>query len=150
VIKVYYSGVWDLLHVGHIHALRRAAALGDHLTVGVITDEFAKSYKAMPIVPYRERVFIISQLRFVNEVIPSRWWDDNLAYCLENGITVRAVGRQFGEQHPLQRKIRAKMERLGIKYVDIPWGPDISTTLIKERIVRREKEKIVNSACGCS
>lgn len=33
-------GTFDLLHVGHINILRRAAALGNKVFVGISTDEF--------------------------------------------------------------------------------------------------------------
>ena len=37
--KVITYGTFDLLHKGHIRLLKRAKALGDHLTVCVSTDE---------------------------------------------------------------------------------------------------------------
>jgi len=35
MIIIYTTGVFDLLHIGHIKILKRARALGDKLTVGV-------------------------------------------------------------------------------------------------------------------
>ncbi|GAG25015.1 unnamed protein product, partial [marine sediment metagenome] len=39
---VYTTGIWDLLHIGHVRYLRRAKAFGDVLIVGVVGDELAK------------------------------------------------------------------------------------------------------------
>ncbi|MBT1002476.1 Gfo/Idh/MocA family oxidoreductase [Paenarthrobacter sp. DKR-5] len=39
-VKVITYGTFDLLHEGHLRLLRRAKALGDHLIVGVTSDQF--------------------------------------------------------------------------------------------------------------
>ncbi len=38
--KVITYGTFDLLHKGHVRLLKRAKALGDHLTVCLSSDEF--------------------------------------------------------------------------------------------------------------
>ena len=38
--RVITYGTFDILHIGHLNLLNRAAALGDELHVGVSTDEF--------------------------------------------------------------------------------------------------------------
>ena len=40
MIIVYTSGVFDLLHPGHINLLRRARAFGDKLIVDGLTKDF--------------------------------------------------------------------------------------------------------------
>jgi len=64
-------GVWDMLHVGHVRLLQRAAARCDHLIVGVTTDEFAVERKGRaPIVPYAERCEVLLGVRGVTSVMP--------------------------------------------------------------------------------
>lgn len=41
----YTSGVYDLLHIGHINLLRNAKSMCDKLVVGVSTDKLVKKYK---------------------------------------------------------------------------------------------------------
>ncbi|GGD77347.1 adenylyltransferase/cytidyltransferase family protein [Lacimicrobium alkaliphilum] len=67
--RIITFGTFDVFHVGHINLLERARALGDHLTVGISSDELNISKKGRsPIYPYVSRAKIIQSLRFVDEV----------------------------------------------------------------------------------
>jgi cytidyltransferase-like protein len=148
MIKVFYSGTWDLFHYGHLEALKTAAILGDTkssygwLTVGVVTSDFARSFKNTPVIPYEQRAMIVGSLKCVNQVVPHRSWCDNIDLILEEGFDIRAIGPEHGGQHPLQLKVRCALEAAGIEYVVIPRTPNISTTLIKERIRNAEHIKV--------
>ncbi|MCH2111035.1 MAG: adenylyltransferase/cytidyltransferase family protein [Polyangiaceae bacterium] len=62
-------GTFDVLHIGHIRILERAAACGDRLIVGVSSDALNFSKKGRnPIYPEAERMAIIAALRCVDEV----------------------------------------------------------------------------------
>ena len=41
--KVITYGTYDMLHQGHINLLKRARDLGDHLIVGVTSEDFDKA-----------------------------------------------------------------------------------------------------------
>jgi rfaE bifunctional protein nucleotidyltransferase chain/domain len=68
---VMTNGAFDLLHVGHLHSLERARALGDLLVVGVNSDASIHAYKApnRPILPERERAMLIAGLGCVDYVV---------------------------------------------------------------------------------
>lgn len=67
----FSPGVFDLFHVGHLDLLRRAAERCDRLVVGVLADEAAEEmFGARPIVPAIERMEIVSNVRYVTEVVP--------------------------------------------------------------------------------
>ena len=68
--RVYVDMVGDLFHAGHVALLRAARELGDHLVVGVLSDETAAAYKRRPIMTLTERVAVIEACRYVDEVIP--------------------------------------------------------------------------------
>ena len=63
--RVLVHGVWDLLHVGHIHHLHQASLLGDELYVSVVPDEFCTKRK--PIHPEKDRLRVIMHLRDVTD-----------------------------------------------------------------------------------
>jgi glycerol-3-phosphate cytidylyltransferase len=67
--KIITFGTFDVFHVGHVRILQRAAALGDHLSVGISSDRFNKSKKGrLPIYSQDDRLEIILALSCVNEV----------------------------------------------------------------------------------
>lgn len=68
--KVVASGVFDILHPGHIYYLREAKKLGDHLTVILARDKSVETMKGKkPIKPEEERRLLISELKCVDEAI---------------------------------------------------------------------------------
>ena len=67
--RVYVDMVADLFHYGHANFLRQAKQFGDHLIVGIHSDEVVKEYKRTPILTMRERVDTVSSCRYVDEVI---------------------------------------------------------------------------------
>jgi glycerol-3-phosphate cytidylyltransferase len=76
---VYTYGVYDLFHVGHLNSLKQAKKQGDILVVGVFTTHTAMKFKRRPIIPFEQRMEIIRNIRFVDEVrplnnlIPDKW-----------------------------------------------------------------------------
>ncbi len=65
----YAPGAYDLFHVGHLNLLRRAADHCDHLIAGVVSDEMLLATKGrLPVVPLAERMEIVRNVRFVDEV----------------------------------------------------------------------------------
>ncbi|HEX9428640.1 MAG TPA: D-glycero-beta-D-manno-heptose 1-phosphate adenylyltransferase [Candidatus Polarisedimenticolia bacterium] len=68
---VFTNGVFDLLHVGHVALLEKAASFGDILIVGVNSDGSVRRLKGpgRPIVPLAERMEMLAGLRSVDLVI---------------------------------------------------------------------------------
>ncbi|KAK9853648.1 hypothetical protein WJX84_001343 [Apatococcus fuscideae] len=68
---VYVDGAFDLFHVGHIEALRKAKQQGDFLLVGVHTDEDVQERRGphLPIMDLHERSLSVLACKYVDEVI---------------------------------------------------------------------------------
>ena len=65
----FTAGAFDMFHVGHLNLIKNAKARCDYLIVGVNTDALVSSYKKKKvIVPLKERMEIISALKYVDEV----------------------------------------------------------------------------------
>jgi FAD synthetase len=68
-IRVLVGGVFDILHVGHIHFLKQAKELGDELIVIVAHDETVRMQKRRePINPAEDRAELLRAIRYVDEV----------------------------------------------------------------------------------
>jgi rfaE bifunctional protein nucleotidyltransferase chain/domain len=68
---VFTNGVFDLLHLGHITYLAKAAELGDKLVIGLNTDASVKRLKgeSRPINDQSNRAALLAALFFVDAVI---------------------------------------------------------------------------------
>ncbi len=70
-IVAWTNGVFDVLHVGHLHSLRAARAFGDVLIVGVNADAAVTAAKGAgrPVFPVAERVELLCALDVVDAVV---------------------------------------------------------------------------------
>ena len=68
---VFTNGCFDILHLGHIDYLSRAASFGDILIIGVNTDESVKGLKGSgrPINDESSRAQLLAALEFVDVVV---------------------------------------------------------------------------------
>ena len=68
---VFTNGCFDILHVGHIRYLKKAAALGDRLVLAVNSDSSVKALKgeSRPFVPESERMEILAALEMVDYLV---------------------------------------------------------------------------------
>ena len=74
---VLVTGGFDPLHSGHIAYFKAARELGDHLVVGLNSDDWLTRKKGQPFMPIEERMAIVSELECVDEVIGFNDSDDS-------------------------------------------------------------------------
>ncbi len=63
------SGVFDIIHLGHIHYLEEARKLGDELVVVVATDRTVRKMKHEPVTPGVMRVQLVNSLKSVDKAV---------------------------------------------------------------------------------
>lgn len=138
--KVYAYVVGDLLHVGHLKALRQARSLGDYLIVGVITDAGAAAYKRRPIIPLEERMELIANLKCVDEVVVQEELDPtgNLKKIMPDVLV-------HGDDWPADYPGAEFMRSINREAVQVKYFPGQSTTGIIEKILAVMKNEGVNS-----
>jgi len=68
---VFTNGVFDLLHIGHITYLSKAAELGDKLVIGLNSDSSVKRIKGddRPVNDQNSRAALLAALFFVDAVV---------------------------------------------------------------------------------
>ncbi|MFW6009806.1 MAG: adenylyltransferase/cytidyltransferase family protein [Actinomycetota bacterium] len=67
--RVMASGVFDILHPGHLHYLNEARKLGDELYVVVATDNTVRRKKHEPITPEEMRLELVGSLKPVDRAL---------------------------------------------------------------------------------
>ena len=80
-----------LLHHGHIRLLKKAAELGKVVVALTTDDEILMKKGYTPELSFEERKEILLAIKYVSEVIPSKWLLDD-AYIIENQIDVLVHG----------------------------------------------------------
>lgn len=68
---VFTNGCFDILHIGHLSYLLKAASLGDQLIIGLNADESVRKLKGenRPVNDVRSRALMLAALYFVDAVI---------------------------------------------------------------------------------
>ncbi|XP_006635464.1 ethanolamine-phosphate cytidylyltransferase [Lepisosteus oculatus] len=69
VVRVWCDGCYDMVHYGHSNQLRQARAMGDHLIVGVHTDEEIAKHKGPPVFTQAERYKMVRAIKWVDEIV---------------------------------------------------------------------------------
>ena len=72
MVRVMASGVFDLIHPGHISYRKQARAFGDELVVVVACDDTVRKQKHEPITPDYMRARIVENLKPVDRAIVGR------------------------------------------------------------------------------
>lgn len=116
-------GTFDLFHIGHLNILKRLKERGDHLIVGVSTDEFNAVKGKKPIVPFGQRIEIVRSIRYVDEAIPEDNWAQKRLDIDKYGVKVFGIGDDWrGKFDDLEDKVEV---------IYLPRTSGISTTEMK-------------------
>lgn len=86
-------GTFDVLHIGHVRILERAAKLGQRLLVGVSSDALNISKKGRPpVYPESERLEIVKSLRCVDQVFLEESLERKREYLLRYAADILVMG----------------------------------------------------------
>lgn len=120
--KVYISMSTGIIHGGHIQIIQRASELGS-VIVGVLTDKVVASYKNYPILPFEERVKIISGLKGVSQVVEQDEFSPqkNLMYYRPDYL-VHGDDWKSGFQEKLREECISTMNEIGGKLIEFPYS----------------------------
>lgn len=126
-VTVLTFGTFDVLHVGHLRILERAASLGDRLIVGVSSDTLNLMKKGRePVFPEAERMRLIAALSCVDSVFLEESMELKREYLVTHEADILVMGDDW----------RGKFDYLSdvcrVLYFDRT--PAVSTTAIIEKI----------------
>ena len=135
-MRGYTDGSWDLFHYGHLKMLQACADQCDELIVGVATQRLHKLKKGeIPVIPFRERMAIISALRCVDRAIPhDSLGVEDYAHWMPD---IRFIGGDYGGFGQAQADTLKWCEENGIQVVKIPRTIGVSTSMLKRELCHR-------------
>jgi cytidyltransferase-like protein len=125
----YAYVVADLFHIGHLAHLERCKNLCDKLIVGVLTDEATQEKKRPPIIPFDERLAIVSALKCVDEAIKQETYSP-----LPNAVKLDVDILFESTSHTPEAIEQAKS--LMPKVEVMPYYDGQSSTKIKQKVIR--------------
>ncbi|MDX2479021.1 MAG: adenylyltransferase/cytidyltransferase family protein [Desulfuromusa sp.] len=129
----YTTGVFDLFHVGHLRILQKAKSRCDRLIVGVSTDGLVETYKnKKPVIPFEERIEIVSALKCVDEVVPQTHRDKIAAYH-EIKFDVMFVGSDW-KGSELFNEVETELAGYGVNVVYFEYTNNVSSTSLQSTL----------------
>lgn len=134
---VLATGVFEIIHPGHVTYLTEAKKLGDRLIVIVATDETARKKKRHPVIPEEQRLAVVKALKPVDDaILGSR--DDFFQPIIELKPDVIALGPdQEIDETELEQELKARNIKARVVRTSAYWdGPLDATTKIIESVRR--------------
>lgn len=140
MVRVMATGVFDLLHPGHLYFLNEAKKLGDELIVVVARDQTARRLKREPYVPEQLRREMVESLKPVDRAVlgsttdiyatVTEWRPDIIALGYDQHWNEEEVARECA-----RRGVPVKVVRLSRRAHD-----ELATRRIIDRILERDKQ----------
>jgi rfaE bifunctional protein nucleotidyltransferase chain/domain len=129
---VFTNGVFDLLHPGHVDLLTAARACGDHLIVGINSDDSVRRLKGAtrPVRRAADRARVVAALAAVDAVVI---FEDDTPLRLVEAVRpdVLVKGGDYTEATIVGA---SEVRKWGGDVVVVPLTPGQSTTAIMERL----------------
>ena len=129
----YTTGVFDMFHIGHLNIIRASREKCDYLIVGVSTDELVKKEKnKTPVIPFEERIEIVSSLKYVDQVVP-QINKNKLAAWEKYHFNRMFVGDDW-KGTSAWNHYEIQFQPLGVEIIYLPHTDGISSTKLSEYV----------------
>lgn len=140
----YTTGVYDMFHIGHLNVIKNAKKQCDYLIVGVSTDDLVRKEKGKtPVIPFQERMEIVSALKYVDKVVP-QIDKDKFAAWEKYKFDKMFVGSDW-KGTKQWNEFEKQFSKYNVEIVYLPHTDGISSTkltsVIKEILDEKPEEK---------
>jgi FAD synthetase len=135
---VVATGVFELLHPGHIRYLEESKKLGSKLTVVVASDETAAKRKRRPVISERQRLHMVRELKPVDDAIIGDHGDmyDTMVK-LNPGILTIGPDQEFDP-----KEVEAELRKRGLKTKVVKikhyWDAGLHSSRIIVDLIKRQ------------
>lgn len=134
MVRVMATGVFDILHLGHLHFLQEAKKLGNELVVVVARDSTAEKSKHTPVMSQEMRVELIRSLRVVDRAILGHEGDHfDIVKEIDPDIIVLGY-----DQFHRENKIQEELIKRGFDHIKVVRLPKFDNDLDGTRKILRK------------
>ena len=133
IMKTVYIAISaDILHHGHINLIKKASEYGD-LIVGVLTDEAIATYKRLPVLDFKQRLFILENIQGVKKVVAQESLDytDNLRKYKPDYV-FHGDDWKDGVQSKIRQNVIETLKEWDGELIEIPFTQDVSIDKLNE------------------
>ncbi len=138
MVRVMASGVFDLIHTGHVSYLEQARKMGDELIVVVACDETVRKNKHEPVTPENMRVRIVDSLKPVDRAILGK--EGNMFDVVREitpDIIVLGFDQAFSEDD-----LRKGLEKNGLGHIKVARAAEYAEDLTATRRIIEKIRKL--------
>jgi phosphoenolpyruvate phosphomutase len=133
--KVYVPLAADILHEGHINILRIASNYGK-VIVGLLTDSAIIQYKNLPFFDYDQRYKIVSNLKFVDKVVPQDSWNyEFILNSIKPDFFVHGDDWKKGVQSKIRFEVIKQLKKWNGKLIEPKYFKNVSQIAQKKKIL---------------
>ena len=148
--KAFFSGSFDLFHMGHLVAIKKAKQEAEKrnakLIVGINTDSLYRRYKQKePTIPYKYRKEIVEALKYVDETIPA-YSTNKMSILKKYKIDIFVICEEWKNSHQEEQKYMKETSR---EIIILPYFKGISASEIRDKLIQnyRDHEKTLCDEC---
>lgn len=143
---LYTGGTFDLLHYGHLNFLKMCKQIADEVVVSLNTDSFVGQYKCKTVLNYEERRLSLLHCQYVDRVVENSFGADSKPSILNVNPDIIAIGDDWATKDYYSQMgfTQEWLNSNEIVLVYIPYTKDISSSDIKNRIIKDGKAKCCN------
>ncbi len=135
---IYVPLAIDILHSAHINILKKAKQYGI-VIVGLMTDSAISQYKKIPLINYKERLKILSGIKYIDKVVEQNTWDYSINIKkYKPDYFIHGDDWKKGIQKNQRRKVINALKKINGKLIEVPFTKNISSTEVKNKIFEIE------------
>lgn len=143
MVRVMATGVFDIIHMGHIHFLKEARELGDELYVVVARDSTAARRGKEPVMDEKSRFSIVSELKVVDRAVMGHEGD---IYQTVREVMPDIIALGYDQKFDTE-EIRRGCERVGvnaevIRLSKFPDDDEASSSTIRRKLLKAIGERL--------
>jgi phosphoenolpyruvate mutase len=132
---VYVPLAADILHEGHLNILRIASNYGK-VIVGLLTDAAIIQYKNLPFFDYDQRFKIVSNLKFVDKVVPQDSWNYRLILnSIKPDFFVHGDDWKKGVQSKIRLEVIKELKKWNGELIEPKYFKNVSKIIQKKKIL---------------